>query len=108
MRCPRCRKRSSSGSRCSRSSVRPIRCIAASWRASARAKNAEQKETDQNEARRAFGEIVEFAADDPLARRRLGDLLRAHGWFREAQRQYQTLARLSPDDPSVSLLLAAA
>jgi Ca-activated chloride channel family protein len=60
------------------------------------------------EARRAFGEIVEFAPDDPVARRRLGDLLRAHGWFAEASRQYETLARLAPDDASVALLLAAA
>jgi tetratricopeptide (TPR) repeat protein len=59
------------------------------------------------EARRAFGEIVEFAPDDPVARRRLGDLLRAHGWHAEAARQYETLARLAPDDSSVSLLLAA-
>jgi Ca-activated chloride channel family protein len=63
---------------------------------------------DELEARRAFGEIVEFAPDDPTARRRLGDLLRAHGWFADAARQYQTLERLAPDDPSVSLLLAAA
>jgi Ca-activated chloride channel family protein len=66
------------------------------------------KADDELEARRAFGEIVEFAPDDPAARRRLGDLLRAHGWFADAARQYQTLEKLAPDDPSVSLLLAAA
>jgi Ca-activated chloride channel family protein len=38
----------------------------------------------------------------------LGDLLRAHGWYEEALRQYQTLATLTPDDPSVPLLLASA
>src|SRR6185437_2925850 len=38
----------------------------------------------------------------------LGDLLRAHGWYAEAARQYETLARLTPDDAGVSLLLAAA
>jgi tetratricopeptide (TPR) repeat protein len=59
-------------------------------------------------ARRAFGEIVEFAPDDPVARRRLGDLLRAHGWYADAQRQYETLAKLAPDDTTVPLLLAAA
>lgn len=59
-------------------------------------------------ARRAFGEIVEFAPDDPVARRRLGDLLRAHGWFADARRQYETLASITPDDASVALLLAAA
>ncbi|HKP63119.1 MAG TPA: VIT domain-containing protein [Polyangiales bacterium] len=63
---------------------------------------------DQTEARRTFGEIVEFAPEDPGARRLLGDLLRAHGWYEEAFRQYETLARLVPDDPAVSLLMAAA
>ncbi|HEY4158409.1 MAG TPA: tetratricopeptide repeat protein, partial [Polyangiaceae bacterium] len=60
------------------------------------------------EARRAFGEIVEFAPEDPVARRRLGDLLCAHGWFTDARRQYETLQTLAPDDPSVTLLLASA
>ena len=46
--------------------------------------------------------------DDPIARRRIGDLLRAHGWYEDAARQYETLARLTPDDASVPLLLAAA
>jgi Ca-activated chloride channel family protein len=63
---------------------------------------------DADEARRTFGELVEFAPDDPVARRRLGDLLRAHGWYDEAFRQYETLAQLTPDDPAVPLLLAAA
>jgi Ca-activated chloride channel family protein len=63
---------------------------------------------DADEARRTFGELVEFAPEDPVARRRLGDLLRAHGWYEEAFRQYETLAQLTPDDPSVPLLLAAA
>ncbi len=73
-----------------------------------RDKTPDQKAADQAEARRAFGEIVEFAPDDPVARRRLGDLLRAHGWYEEAARQYQTLAKLTPDDPAVFLLLASA
>ncbi len=59
------------------------------------------------EAKRVFGELVEFAPDDPVARRRLGDLLRAHGWYAEAARQYESLRALTPDDPSVLLLLAA-
>ncbi len=63
---------------------------------------------DADEARRTFGELVEFAPEDPLARRRLGDLLRAHGWYDEAFRQYETLAQLTPDDSSVTLLLASA
>lgn len=65
------------------------------------------KQADIDEARRAFGELVEFAPNDPLARRQLGDLLRAHGWFEEAQRQYETLLALTPDDPVVPLLLAS-
>ncbi len=77
-------------------------------RLAARGKDAAQKAADEDEARRAFGEIVEFAPDDPVARRRLGDLLRAHDWFEDATRQYETLARLAPDDGSVALLLASA
>jgi Ca-activated chloride channel family protein len=60
------------------------------------------------EGRRAFGEIVEFAPEDPVARRRLGDLLLAHAFYSEAARQYETLARLTPDDSKVLLLRAAA
>jgi Ca-activated chloride channel family protein len=71
-----------------------------------RAKSKDQAAVDEAEARRTFGEIVEFAPDEPVARRRLGDLLRAHGWHVEARRQYETLAKLSPDDPSVQLLIA--
>jgi Ca-activated chloride channel family protein len=60
------------------------------------------------EARRVFSEIVEYAPLDPWARQRLGDLYRAHGWHGDAYREYMTLARLRPDDPSVMLLLARA
>ncbi|MBC7172125.1 MAG: tetratricopeptide repeat protein, partial [Polyangiaceae bacterium] len=63
---------------------------------------------DEDEARRVFSEIVEFAPHDELARRRLGDLYRAHAWYEEAYRQYQTLASIRPDDPSVLLLIAQA
>ena len=72
-----------------------------------RAGSKEQAAEDEAEARRTFGEIVEYAPDEPIARRRLGDLLRAHGWFAEAARQYETLARLSPDDRGLLLLQAA-
>lgn len=72
-----------------------------------RAKSPQDKAARTADAKRAFGEIVEFSPDDPVARRRLGDLLRAHGWFDEAERQYQTLKRLVPDDPGVSLLIAS-
>ena len=63
---------------------------------------------DSTEGRRAFGELVEFSPEDPAARRRLGDLLRAHGWYEEAFRQYETLEQLTPDDLAVPLLLASA
>lgn len=63
---------------------------------------------DEASARRAFSEIVEFAPREPLARRRLGDLYRAHGWYEEAYRQYQTLLLLQPGDQSALLLLAMA
>lgn len=76
-------------------------------RLSHRATGAE-RERDAEEARRTFGELVEFAPEDPLARRHLGDLLRAHGWYDQALRQYETLAELTPDDGSVPLLRAAA
>ncbi|MFH2005350.1 MAG: VIT domain-containing protein [bacterium] len=59
-------------------------------------------------AKRIFSEIVEFRPTDPLARRRLGDLYRAFGWYHEAYRQYQTLAALAPHDTSVLLLMALA
>lgn len=62
----------------------------------------------EDDARRVFSEIVEFAPLDELARRRLGDLYRAHGWYEDAYRQYETLREIRPDDPSVQLLLAQA
>jgi Ca-activated chloride channel family protein len=77
------------------------------WRCSEREEGA-GKARDLEEARRAFGEIVEFAPDDPAARRWLGDLLRSHGWYDEALRQYETLRDLLPDDPTVHLLIATA
>jgi len=73
-----------------------------------RAATPEDKSNLLAEGRRAFGEIVEFAPEDPVARRRLGDLLLAHGFFADAARQYETLARLTPDDAKVLLLQASA
>jgi hypothetical protein len=69
---------------------------------------ADEKALLVAEGRRAFGEIVEFAPEDPVARRRLGDLLLSHGFFAEAARQYETLAGLTPDDSKVLLLRAQA
>ncbi len=66
------------------------------------------RQDDVEEARRVFSEIVENAPLDPWARRRLGDLYRSHGWYDDAYREYQTLARLRPDEDSVLLDLARA
>lgn len=77
-------------------------------RLAARADAADERAALTAEGRRAFGEIVEFAPDDPVARRRLGDLLLAHGFHAEAARQYETLAKLTPDDSKVLLLRASA
>lgn len=76
-------------------------------RLATRGADADQKRADEDEAKRSFGEIVEFSPEDPVARRRLGDLYRAHGYFAEAARQYETLARFIPDDPTATVLLAA-
>ncbi|MFO0546882.1 MAG: VIT domain-containing protein [Polyangiaceae bacterium] len=76
-------------------------------RIASKATKPEDKESAEHEAKRSFGEIVEFSPDDPVARRRLGDLYRAHGYFAEATRQYETLAKLMPDDPTPAVLLAA-
>jgi vault protein inter-alpha-trypsin-like protein len=73
-----------------------------------RAGSAEDKAALLADGRRAFGEIVEFAPEDPVARRRLGDLLMAHGFYADAARQYETLAGLTPDDSKVFILRAGA
>ncbi|MGC4092815.1 MAG: AgmX/PglI C-terminal domain-containing protein [Polyangiaceae bacterium] len=78
------------------------------FRLAAREQATSDKEFWLAEARRALGEIVEFAPDDPVARHRLGDLLLSHGFFADAKRQYETLAELVPDDSKVLALLAAA
>lgn len=77
-------------------------------RLSDRSPDAPRKAELLAEGRRAFGEIVEFSPEDPVARRRLGDLLLSHGFFAEAARQYETLAGLTPDDSKVLLLRASA
>lgn len=66
------------------------------------------RQGDEAGSRRVFSELVEYAPYDPWARRRLGDLYRAHGWFDDAYREYGSLARLVPDSPEVLLLLAKA
>ena len=66
------------------------------------------RQDDEPEARRVFSELVERTPLDPWARRRLGDLYRAHGWADDAYREYRTLSRLRPGDGGVLLLLARA
>lgn len=66
------------------------------------------RQDDQREARRVFSEIVESAPLDPWARKRLGDLYRAHGWYDDAYREYTTLSRLRPADLGVLLDLSRA
>jgi tetratricopeptide (TPR) repeat protein len=66
------------------------------------------RQENEPEARRVFSEIVEHAPLDPWARRRLGDLYRAHAWSDDAYREYQTLAHLRPGEGEVLLLLARA
>lgn len=66
------------------------------------------RQENEAEARRVFSEIVERTPLDPWARRRLGDLYRAHRWPDDAYREYRTLARLRPGDGNVLLLLARA
>lgn len=66
------------------------------------------RQEDEAQARRVFSQIVEQTPFDPWARKRLGDLYRAHGWPDDAYREYQTLARLRPGEGDVLLLLSRA
>ncbi len=66
------------------------------------------RQQDEAQARRVFSQIVEQTPFDPWARKRLGDLYRAHGWPDDAYREYQTLARLRPGEAEVLLLLSRA
>jgi TonB family protein len=63
---------------------------------------------DKEQAKRALSEIVEFAPWSYQARRRLGDLYRAYGWYEDAYRQYETLSKMAPNDDAVLILLAEA
>ena len=66
------------------------------------------RQHDEAEARRVFSQIVENTPFDPWARKRLGDLYRAHAWPDDAYREYETLARLRPGESDVLLLLSRA
>jgi tetratricopeptide (TPR) repeat protein len=63
---------------------------------------------DVGEAQRTCSELVEFNAQDPNARRALGDLFLRRGWYEAAYRQYRTLVDRLKDDPLSLLRLAAA
>ncbi len=58
---------------------------------------------DVAEARRAFGELVERAPNDPAVHAFLGDRLLDAGLHDAATATYATLAALSPGDPATAL-----
>lgn len=58
------------------------------------------------EGRRAFGELIERAPQDPWTLAYVGDRLRAEGMFDEAGAAYDSLARTLPNDAAVALRLA--
>jgi tetratricopeptide (TPR) repeat protein len=60
------------------------------------------------EGRRAFGELIERAPNDPWTLAYVGDRLRAERLFDEAVEAYERLDRAMPDDPAVALRLALA
>jgi tetratricopeptide (TPR) repeat protein len=60
------------------------------------------------EGRRAFGELIERAPNDPWTLAYVGDRLRAEGMFDEAHAAYESLWRVLPGDASVSLRMALA
>jgi tetratricopeptide (TPR) repeat protein len=62
----------------------------------------------EQEARRAFGELAERAPEDPWARAYLGDRLRNEGWFEDAIVALGPLERLAPDAPTALLRQALA
>ena len=62
----------------------------------------------RDEARRAFGELIERAPYDPFAYAYTGDRLRDEGLFDEATSAYEVLGRLLPGDPSAALRLSLA
>lgn len=62
----------------------------------------------EDEARRAYGELVERAPFDPSVRAFLGDRLRAEGWPQDAYAAYAALEDLAADEPATLLRLALA
>ncbi|MBN2527817.1 MAG: VWA domain-containing protein [Deltaproteobacteria bacterium] len=66
-----------------------------------------QKGKDQS-ARRVCSELVEFNAQNPVVRQKLGDIFLRHQWYGDAYRQYATLVEATPDDAVAQLRLALA
>ncbi len=60
------------------------------------------------DGRRAFGELIERAPNDPWTLAFVGDRLRAEGMFDEAGAAYDSLERLIPNEAAVALRLALA
>lgn len=63
---------------------------------------------EDQEGRRAFGELVERAPRDPWTLAYVGDRLRAEGLYEDALASYLRLDAQMPDDPAVALRLALA
>jgi tetratricopeptide (TPR) repeat protein len=63
---------------------------------------------NEDEARRAFGELIERAPFDPYARAYVGDRLRNEHLFEDATAAYDALAVFRPDDPAATLRLGLA
>ncbi|MFO7564177.1 MAG: VIT domain-containing protein [Enhygromyxa sp.] len=61
----------------------------------------------EQDAKRLYSELVEFAPDQLDSRRLLGDIFMRHGWTLDAYRQYQLLLELSPT-PEVAIRMARA
>jgi hypothetical protein len=63
---------------------------------------------DRNdEAKRLFSELVEFAPHSLASRRLLGDIFLRHGWYADAYRQYELLMDVA-QDPQAAIRLARA
>nr|WP_255216513.1 VIT and VWA domain-containing protein [Pseudenhygromyxa sp. WMMC2535] len=63
----------------------------------------------EDEARRLYSEIVEYAPDSVANRSLLGDLFLRHGWFADAYRQYERLMDIDESaDAAIRLARAAA
>jgi len=60
------------------------------------------------EAVRAYSEIVEFNPRSLRTRQLLGDIYLAHAWYEQAYRQYASIDRAAPDRPEILLRMATA